>query len=111
NDFLNAVNGVFIHPAGYNRLEEIYSRRTGAYLPFAEVCYRSNKLVMQRLFSGDVAALGRRLASLAARHRQARDIRMSELLDVLVEVTACLPVYRTYIQNVEINARDRNHIE
>jgi len=110
-DFLNAVNGIFIDPSGYNRLEEIYSRRTGSYLPFAELCYRCNKLVMQRLFSGDAGALGRGLGALAARHRQARDIRMSELTDVLIEVTACLPVYRTYVHNFEVDERDRNYIE
>ena len=110
-DFLNAVNGVFVDPAGYKRLEEIYSRRTGSYLPFAELGYRCNKLVIQRLFSADAAALGRALAALAARHRRARDIRMSELQDALIEVTACLPVYRTYIHNSEIDAQDRCYIE
>jgi (1->4)-alpha-D-glucan 1-alpha-D-glucosylmutase len=110
-DFLNAVNGVFIDPAGYERLEEIYSRRTGWYLPFAELCYRSNKLVIQRLFSADAAGLGRGLASLAAQHRQGRDIRMSELTEALIEVTACLPVYRTYIHSFEVEEPDRTYIE
>ncbi len=110
-DFLNAVNGVFIHPEGLRRLEESYSRRTGNYLPFAELCYASNKLVMETLFKGDVNALGHHLGRLAAGHRQARDIRLSELVDILVEVTACLPVYRTYIHSSEISPRDRGYIE
>ncbi|PWU09519.1 MAG: malto-oligosyltrehalose synthase, partial [Terriglobia bacterium] len=110
-DFLNAVNGIFVCPEGLRKLEEIYSRRTGNYLPFAELCYISNKQVMETLFKGDVNALGHHLGRLAAGHRVGRDIRLSELMDVLVEVTACLPVYRTYIHNFEIAARDRKYLE
>jgi (1->4)-alpha-D-glucan 1-alpha-D-glucosylmutase len=110
-DFLNALNGIFVEPAGFGRLEEEYARRTGMYLPFAEVCYRSNKLVMEKLFPGDVNALGRHLGVLAAHHRQARDIRISELRELLVETTACLPVYRTYIHDFAVTERDRDRIE
>ena len=110
-EFLNALNGIFIRRDGLEKLEETYRRVTGNYLPFAELCYECNKLVMQTLFTGDVTALVHQLASLAATHRQARDIRITELTDALVEVTACLPVYRTYIHNFEISERDRNYIE
>src|SRR5215471_10589867 len=110
-DFLNAVNGIFIQPDGLQKMQESYSRRTGNYLPFAELCYASNKLVMETLFKGEVNALGHHLGRLAARHRHARDIRLSELMDALVELTACLPVYRTYIHSFEISERDREYIE
>jgi (1->4)-alpha-D-glucan 1-alpha-D-glucosylmutase len=110
-DFLNALNGIFIDPEGLARLEEIYSRRTGVYLPFAELCYASNKHVMKTLFTGDVNALGHHLGRIAALHRHARDIRLSELMELLVEVSACLPVYRTYIHNFEVSDRDRGYIE
>ena len=110
-DFLNAVNGIFVDPEGLRKLEEIYSRRTGNYLPFAELCYASNKLVMETLFRGDVNALGHHLGRLAAQHRQARDIPLSELMEVLVETSACLPVYRTYVHSFEVSERDRRYIE
>jgi (1->4)-alpha-D-glucan 1-alpha-D-glucosylmutase len=110
-EFLNAVNGIFMEPEGLAKLEAIYARRTGNYLPFAEVCYQCNKEVMQKLFIGDVNRLMHHLGSLAAHHREARDIRLSELLDALVEVTACLPVYRTYIHGEHISETDRAYIE
>lgn len=110
-DFLNAVNGLFVHPEGLARLEDIYSRRTGRYLPFAELGYRCTKLVMESLFPGDVKVLARRMGALAARHRQARDIPMAELTAALVEVTACLPVYRTYIHDFEISPRDQRYLD
>ncbi|MGH9562179.1 MAG: hypothetical protein ACRD3S_12060, partial [Terracidiphilus sp.] len=36
---------------------------------------------------------------------------MSELIQLLKVVTACLPVYRTYIRSDEISARDREFVE
>jgi (1->4)-alpha-D-glucan 1-alpha-D-glucosylmutase len=110
-EFLNALNGIFVDREGLAKIEEGYRRQTGALLPFAELCYQSNKLVMQELFRGDVVALSHRLGALAARHREARDVPMSELTEALVEVSACLPVYRTYIHRFEISGRDRGYIE
>jgi len=110
-EFLNALNGVFVDREGLERVEAAYRRRTGTLLPFSELCYQCNKLVMEELFRGDVNAIARHLGSLAARHREARDVRLSELTEALIEVCACLPVYRTYIHGFEISPRDREYIE
>src|SRR4051812_8588587 len=110
-EFLNAVNGVFIDRAGLAKVEEAYRRHTGSHLPFAEICYQANKLVIEELFRGDLTALAHHLGSIAARHRGARDVRLSELTEALIEVTACLPVYRTYIHRAEISESDRGYIE
>jgi (1->4)-alpha-D-glucan 1-alpha-D-glucosylmutase len=110
-DFLNTLNGVFIEPGGMEALETIYARLTGSYLPFAEQCYQSSKLVIEELFRGDLTSLSHHLGALAAEHRQARDVRLSELTEALVEFTACLPIYRTYINTCEVAARDRGYIE
>ena len=110
-DFLNAVNGIFVRPEGLERLEEIYRRRSGDELPFDELCYRCGKEVMQTLFKGDVNTLVHALGGLAAGHRQARDIRLTELSRLLVEVTACLPIYRTYIHNFQVSQADRGYIQ
>ncbi len=110
-DFLNALNGIFVDRAGLARMEEIYSRRTGNAQRFAEICYQCNRQVIERLFAGDLKALVQHLGKIAAHHRQARDIRVSELSDALMEVTACLPVYRSYIHNGGVSETDRSYIE
>jgi (1->4)-alpha-D-glucan 1-alpha-D-glucosylmutase len=110
-DFLNVLNDVFVHPDGLRSLEEIYAAFTGDRVPFAEVCYARNKQVMWKLFAGEVHELGDHLGSLAARDRQARDIPLSELMNALVETTACLPVYRSYIRSFTVDERDRHYIE
>jgi (1->4)-alpha-D-glucan 1-alpha-D-glucosylmutase len=110
-DFLNAVNALFIHPTGWEQLENIYSRFTGSAMPFAELCYSSNKKVMQELFAGEIQALSHHLGKLAARHRHARDLPLYELVQLLIEVTACLPVYRTYVRDFHVRQPDREMIE
>jgi len=110
-DFLNAVNGIFIDREGLATIEEAYRQRTGTAFPFSELCYQCNKLVMEELFRGDVTAIARHLGTLAARHREARDVRLSELTEALIEVTACLPVYRTYVHGFQIDERDRKYVE
>ncbi len=110
-EFLNALNGMFVDRGGLARLEEIYNRRTGNAQRFDEICYQCNKHVIERLFPGDLKALVQHLGKIAAHHRQGRDIRVSELSDALVEVTACLPVYRSYSHDGGVSESDRGFIE
>ena len=110
-DYLNAVNALFVEPGGLAALEKVYSSFTGATLPFSEVCYEGNKKVMETLFAGEVQALSHHLARLAAQNRRARDLPMQELVQLLIEVTACLPVYRTYVRDTKISERDRALME
>ncbi|HEX6201601.1 MAG TPA: malto-oligosyltrehalose synthase, partial [Thermoanaerobaculia bacterium] len=81
---------------GLVALDRLYARFTGLTESFEEVRYRRKKQALGELFAGEVGALARRLEDLAAGDRRARDLPFSELHRALVEVTACLPVYRTY---------------
>lgn len=95
-DFLDVVNRVFVDPAG---LPEDHS--------FEDLVYERKKQVIDQLFSGEMRALGTSLGTLAAADRNARDFAPSELLAALIEITACMPVYRTYIHGDEISDWDR----
>jgi (1->4)-alpha-D-glucan 1-alpha-D-glucosylmutase len=96
-DFLNSVTGLFVEPAGLAALDAVYARTTGISEPFDDLRYSRKKLVLAELFGAEVDRLGRQLGDLAGRHHVARDLPPSRLLAALVEVTACLPVYRTYV--------------
>jgi (1->4)-alpha-D-glucan 1-alpha-D-glucosylmutase len=110
-DFVNAVNATFIDPEGLSNLESAYARFTKNTMPFAGASYAGNKLVISQLFAGEIQSLTRALAGLAAQDRQARDLPLHELVHLLVEVTACLPVYRTYMRAGTISPRDRVFVE
>jgi (1->4)-alpha-D-glucan 1-alpha-D-glucosylmutase len=110
-DFLNVVNGLQLHAAGVRAIENTYAHFSSSRVSFSETCYARNKQVMYELFPGEVNSLGHHLGRLAAGDREARDVPLSELVQALVEMTACLPVYRTYIRGYEIARRDRRYIE
>ncbi|HET9179855.1 MAG TPA: malto-oligosyltrehalose synthase [Terriglobia bacterium] len=110
-DFLNAVNGLFVDPTGLSRIEKDFHRFTGFHLSYADVCYTRNKQVIFQLFAGELASFAHSLARLASQDRHARDVPLPELVRAFVEVTACLPVYRTYIRSFFISDHDRSYLE
>ena len=110
-EFLNAVNGILVEPEGGNKIEQIYSEFLGHPQVFAEVLYQKKKLVMDTLLGVEMRTLGRQLAELAAQDRYARELDRNKLIDALIEVTACLPVYRTYIRNMEVPAHAVDNVE
>ena len=110
-DFVNSVNAIFIDPEGLSALERVYANFTKKSEPFARASYAGNKLVIEQLFAGEMQALTKLLAGLAAQDRHARDLPLHELVQLLIEITACLPVYRTYMRGESISPRDRMFIE
>jgi len=109
-DFLNAANGVFVSASGARAMGETYARFLGGAQDFGAMVYAKKKLIMDSLFAGEMHSLGEHLGRLAERDRYARDLPRTELRQALVEVTACFPVYRTYIRGFEISARDRRYL-
>jgi (1->4)-alpha-D-glucan 1-alpha-D-glucosylmutase len=66
---------------------------------------------MATLLGVELRALEHQLQVLARDDRYAREIPRSELDQALVETTAYLSVYRTYIRNLEVSAQDEQRIE
>ncbi len=110
-DFVNFLNGAFIDPEGFHELEKIYSDYVGSTETFTNVFRERKRQVMHELFAGEVNALAHRLYELAEEDRHARDLSRKELNEALVSVTACLPVYRTYIRAVPFSNADRAYIQ
>ena len=105
-DFLDAVNALFVDPAGLAELDDFYRRFSGLTQSFDDLSYECKQQVIADLFSGEMRTLGKELAALALADRNARDFAPAELLAALTEVTACMRVYRTYIRNGEVSAED-----
>jgi len=108
---LNYLNEVFVSAEGLARLTETYSKFIGNRESFETISYQRKKRAIEDLFAGDVRSLGARLIAIAATHRNARDFSSTDLPQALVEVTASLDVYRTYISNFSITDEDRRQIE
>lgn len=101
-DYLNFANRVLVDEEQAAALEEVYKRWTGTKQDFADVIYEKKRLVMRTILGVEMRALGRMLADLARADRYARELEPGELMEALVEVTACLPVYRTYVQTLDL---------
>ena len=110
-DFLDTANAVFVDPAGLGALTGVYHRYTGQTAPYEDVVYERKKQAIDQLFSGEMRALGAHLAQLAVADRNARDLAPTELLTALIEITACMPVYRTYIREGRASDTDRAFIQ
>ncbi|MGA9354485.1 MAG: malto-oligosyltrehalose synthase [Terriglobales bacterium] len=109
-DYLNQANGIFVNPEGARQLEDIYANFIGRRQDFCDVLYQKKKLVMNTLLGVEMRTLGRQLAELAAEDRYARELDRRSLIDALIEVTACLSVYRTYVRNMDVPAQAVSYI-
>ena len=110
-DFLTMVDGLFVDRQGLEALQEVYARFVGSDVKLTDIVYDKKKLIMESLFGGEVENLGHYLSLLAAQDRAARDISRKDLARALFELTACLPVYRTYIRSFSLSSQDLETLE
>ena len=97
-DFMNRVGALFVDPAGEHPLTHLYADFTGASTDTAEVVYDKKHLVMREVLAADLSRLTALFVKVCERHRRFRDYTRHELHEVLQEVIACFPVYRTYVR-------------
>ncbi|HVT01965.1 MAG TPA: malto-oligosyltrehalose synthase [Thermoanaerobaculia bacterium] len=110
-DFIDVLTALQLSAPGLRDLQRIYVGFTGNYAPFEETAYLRKKQVINELFAGEVRALAMRLARIASQDRNARDFALAELVDALSELTAALPVYRTYVRNFDVGPSDRQYLD
>jgi len=109
-DFMNYLQGPFVHAAGAREIAAIYLRFVGKLPEFAALVLEKKKLVMSSLLRVEICGLARQLVDLAAKDRYARSIPWSHLQEALIETTACMPVYRTYIRSLDVPPQAREII-
>jgi (1->4)-alpha-D-glucan 1-alpha-D-glucosylmutase len=110
-EYLKFANDIFVDPSRAKAIEEIYAKFTGKETNLSDVLYQKKKLVMNTLLGVEMRSLGRQLGELAAQDRYARELPRAGLLEALIETTACVPAYRTYIHSLEVPPEARAFIE
>jgi (1->4)-alpha-D-glucan 1-alpha-D-glucosylmutase len=110
-EYLNAVNRLFVHPEGGRAAEQSYFSFLGNKVNYQDLLYQKKRLVMATLLAVEMRYLGRLLGILAEHDRFARDLPRQDLAQALIEVTACFPVYRTYIRETSVPSEARRYIE
>jgi len=110
-DFMNCVNHLFVDERQAHSLSDLYSRWIGIHTPFEDIVYEKKKLIMRTLLGVEMRALARELGELSRDDRYARELHPAELAESLVEVTACLPIYRTYIQTLDVPGEAKRAVQ
>ncbi len=110
-EYLNAVNRLFVHPEGGRAAEQTYLSFLKNKVNYQDLLYQKKRLVMSTLLAVEMRYLGRLLGILAEHDRFARDLPRQDLAQALIEVTACFPVYRTYIREMNVPNDARRYIE
>jgi (1->4)-alpha-D-glucan 1-alpha-D-glucosylmutase len=106
-DYVGISGGLFTHPDGLTQLTEDYAQRTR--LPaFADIVYEKKKLVIDALFAGEAGSLADEVERLAIKFESACDRDL--IYGALVEVSASLSIYRTYIRE-DVAPEDRSAIK
>ncbi len=107
-ELLNLMSGPFVDPGGLRRLSGSWAATAGAEASFAALIRRCKRMVLETLFGGELQSVISDLVLAAERDRHGRDLSPRQLGDALLEVSAALPVYRTYVQGNELSATDRS---
>ena len=84
---------------------------TGRLEPFEDVVYASNRLIMETGMASELNVLAHMLNRIGKGNRRSRDFTLESLRDVITEVVACFPVYRTYVDERGWTAEDRAIVE
>ncbi|WP_395748873.1 malto-oligosyltrehalose synthase [Prosthecobacter sp.] len=96
-EFANQLVQMMVPAQNDDAISAAYERLTGAHADYAEIVYRSKKLVMESSMASEVNVLGTLLDRISESHRWYRDFTVNALTMAVREVIACFPVYRTYL--------------
>jgi (1->4)-alpha-D-glucan 1-alpha-D-glucosylmutase len=96
-DFLNCLGGLFVDPAGEAPLTALYEEFTGESTDYEAVVLDKKHNVLEDALAADLNRLTSLLVDVCERHRRYRDYTRHDLQEVLREVVARFPVYRTYV--------------
>jgi (1->4)-alpha-D-glucan 1-alpha-D-glucosylmutase len=106
-NYLNDLNGVFVDVSQARRGRRVYAKLTGQGDPFDDVLYESKRLIMETAMSSELNVLAHMLNRIAEGNRRSRDFTLESLRNVISEVVACFPVYRTYVDEDGWTPEDR----
>lgn len=97
-DFLAQLGGVFVENANEDEISGIYRRFTGDRKTYGQTLHDTKELIQRVSLASEVNVLAEHLERLAEADLRWRDFTLSSLREVLREVIAAFPVYRTYIR-------------
>jgi (1->4)-alpha-D-glucan 1-alpha-D-glucosylmutase len=108
-EFVTAVNGLFVDPAGERPLTDFSAWFTGLADPYPQVVYERKSQILGSSLYSELTALSLLLDRLARLDRRSRDYTLHGIRGALREVIAAFPVYRSYV-NGGVSETDQRRI-
>jgi (1->4)-alpha-D-glucan 1-alpha-D-glucosylmutase len=106
-NYLNDLNGLFVDGTKAKRMRRVYVRLTGREERFDDVLYTCKRLIMSTAMASELSVLAHMLDRVGESNRKSRDFTLDSMRDVITEVVACFPVYRTYVDENGWTPEDR----
>jgi maltooligosyltrehalose synthase len=100
-----------VRPQGHEVLERAYAKRTRIAADGHGLVSKKKKEIMETILIVEVRSFGHRLELLAEQDWYARDLPVEGLTQALLEATAGLRVYRTYVRNVDVTLGMPHYIQ
>jgi (1->4)-alpha-D-glucan 1-alpha-D-glucosylmutase len=110
-NFLNQLNGLFVHPGHARRMRRAYAKLTGQTQSFDDLLYETKRLIMDTSLASELTVLAHMLDRIGEANRKSRDFTLNSIRDMLAEVVACFPIYRTYVDEHGWAPDDRAALE
>jgi (1->4)-alpha-D-glucan 1-alpha-D-glucosylmutase len=96
-EFLNYVNKLFVESANESAFDGFYGDSAGDAETFSDLLYTAKKMVVEGYFLGDVHNLERLFRETLGKLAYDKPVDRRNLTVAVVEVMACFPVYRSYL--------------
>ncbi len=106
-EFAQEVTELFVDGEQRRAFDRIYQRITGERNRFHELALDTKRHQMRTAFTGELNVLVNRLSHISEQDRHSRDLTQNALRQVLREIVACFPVYRTYTTCEDAPAPER----
>lgn len=110
-DFMNLVGGLFVDGTAEAAMTELYHEVMQRPVDYDRLVLDAKRQTMTVTLSSELNVLARELHVLAQMSWNTRDHTLPDLRRALVEVVACLPVYRTYIDKNGVAEEDRKFLD
>ncbi|MGJ3240712.1 MAG: malto-oligosyltrehalose synthase [Anaerolineae bacterium] len=110
-DFMIAVTSLFVDSTNQDAFDTLYHEFVGEPIDFDEIVDVSKKYIMTDTLNSELYARSAQLAEIVEQNRRYRGFTRHTLEHALIEITAALAIYRTYITADEpVSERDRTYI-
>ncbi len=111
-DFIANLNALFVDPVSEPAFDLLYGRwRAQEPGSFADEAYRAKTQLLHESFAAELTMLARRLDRIAQTYQRDRELTHKKLIDALVQLIVCFPIYRTYITTGAVAAEDVARID